>query len=374
MAAPQNPSPQNPSPQPSKPLPSGNDPRLRMAPDDLEAASAQALPQVARGGSGVDTVMIVGAVVVLALGALTYVMLDKQPARPLPPQPPIQTAPPMPQQPSTLPPINPSLNTPIEPQPSPMAQPMGPQPQPQPQSQQDPNALRAPALVIDNSSAPSPQQQAAQAAGGGSVTLSANDQFAARVTGDVTQKAQKIGDPSKVVPQGAVIPAVLETAINSDLPGYTRAVVSRDIRSFDGTTVLIPRGSRLVGQYKSGLASGETRAFIIWTRLLRPDGLSVQLASPGIDDLGQAGMSGSVDTHFAKRFGAAMLLSVVNGLAGALKSNNSNTIVIGTSADAQNVATEALSNDVKIPPTIKVPQGAPIQVFAARDLDFALGQ
>jgi len=69
-----------------------------------------------------------------------------------------------------------------------------------------------------------------------------------------------------------------------------------------------------------------------------------------------------------------MLLSVVNGLAGALKSSNNNTIVIGTSADAQNVATEALSNDVKIPPTIKVPQGAPIQVFAARDLDFSLGQ
>ncbi len=357
---------------PDNRLPSGNDPRLKMAPDDLEAASTRALPQVARGGSGVDTTMIVGTICVLGLGVL---VLDKQPARPLPAQPPVQTAPPVQQQPSLLPPINPSLNTPIEPQQAPLVQPMGPQQPAQPQQQQDPNALRAPALVIDNSSAPSPQQPAAQGpAAGGAVTLTANDQFAARVSGDVTQKAQKIGDPSKVVPQGAVIPAVLETAINSDLPGYTRAVVSRDIRSFDGTAVLIPRGSRLVGQYKSGLASGETRAFIIWTRLLRPDGLSVQLASPGTDELGQAGMSGSVDTHFAKRFGAAMLLSVVNGLAGSLKSSNSSTIVIGTSADAQNVATEALSNDVKIPPTIKVPQGAPIQVFAARDLDFALGQ
>jgi len=360
---------------PNTNLPSGNDPRLKMAPDDLEAASARALPQVARGGSGLDTTMILGTIGVLALGAVVFFMIDKQPPRQPAPQPPVQTAPPMPQQPSTLPPINPSLNTPIEPQ-APLVQPMPPQPvQTQPQPQQDPNALRAPALVIDNSSAPSPQQPAApSAAAGGAVALTANDQFAARVSGDVTQKAQKIGDPSKVVPQGAVIPAVLETAINSDLPGYTRAVVSRDIRSFDGTTVLIPRGSRLVGQYKSGLASGETRAFIIWTRLLRPDGLSVQLASPGTDELGQAGASGSVDTHFAKRFGAAMLLSVVNGLAGSLKSNNNNTIVIGTSADAQNVATEALSNDVKIPPTIKVAPGAPIQVFAARDLDFALGQ
>ncbi|WP_443750203.1 type IV secretion system protein VirB10 [Asticcacaulis solisilvae] len=359
---------------PRNTLPSGNDPRLKMTPDDLEAASERALPKVARGGSGMDTTMIVGTICILGLGALVFVVLDKQPPRQLPPPPPVQAAPPVQQQPSTLPPINPSLNTPIEQPQTPLVQPMPAQPQAQ-APQQDPNAMRAPALVIDNSSAPSPQQPAAQAAaGGGAATLSANDQFAARVSGDVTQKAQKIGDPSKVVPQGSVIPAVLETAINSDLPGYTRAVVSRDIRSFDGTTVLIPRGSRLVGQYKSGLASGETRAFIIWTRLLRPDGLSVQLASPGIDDIGQAGMSGSVDTHFAKRFGAAMLLSVVNGLAGSLKSSSSSTIVIGTSADAQNVATEALSNDVKIPPTIKVGAGAPIQVFAARDLDFALGQ
>jgi len=359
---------------PHKGLPSGSDPRLKMTPDDLEAASTRALPQVARGGSGLDTTMIMGTIGVLALGVVVWIVLDKQPVRQPAPQPPVQSAPPMPQQPSVLPPINPSLNTPIEQPQAPLVQPMPAQPVAQPQPQQDPNAMRAPALVIDNSSAQTPQQQGAQPAAGGAVTLSANDQFAARVSGDVTQKAQKIGDPSKVVPQGAVIPAVLETAINSDLPGYTRAVVSRDIRSFDGTTVLIPRGSRLVGQYKSGLASGETRAFIIWTRLLRPDGLSVQLASPGTDELGQAGASGSVDTHFAKRFGAAMLLSVVNGLAGALKSSNNNTIVIGTSADAQNVATEALSNDVKIPPTIKVPQGAPIQVFAARDLDFSLGQ
>lgn len=356
------------------PLPSGNDPRLKMEPDALEAASVRAMPAVAKAGGGVDMTAVAGIGGAIALGVVTFVMLGREPAGP---PAPVRTVPvePPPRS-STLPPVDPGYNAPLDIPPQ-IVQPMPmtvPPVQPaQPVANADPNGSRSPALVIDNSApqAAAPAQ-AAPGAAGGSVTLNANDQFAARVNGEVTQKAQKIGDPARVVPMGAVIPAVLETAINSDLPGYTRAIVSRDIRSFDGTAVLIPRGSRLIGQYKSGLASGETRAFIIWTRLIRPDGLSIQLSSPAIDDLGQAGAAGSVDTHFVKRFGAAMLLSVVNGLAGSLSKNTSNTIVIGGANDAKNVAAEALSSDVKIPPTIKVPQGAPIQVFAARDLDFAL--
>ena len=359
-------------------LPPGNDPRLKMEPDDLTAASERALPQVvARTGSGADMTTIIGVAGIMLIGVIAAYFIFKSPTPPQPaqrPQTPIVQAPTQRPENSLLPPIDPSIN-PVESPPT-IIQPMPAQPQPQPQAapQGDSTALHSPALVIDNSSPQAAQAAAGgnAAAAGGSITLNSNDRFAAAITGDTTQKAQKIGDPSKVVPQGAVIPAVLETAINSDLPGYTRAIVSRDIRSFDGTAVLIPRGSRLVGQYKSGLASGETRAFIIWTRLLRPDGLSIQLSSPSTDDLGQAGASGMVNTHFVKRFGAAMLLSVVNGLAGTLQGSNSSTIVIGTSTDAQNVATEALTNDVKIPPTIKVPQGAPIQVFAARDLDFGL--
>jgi type IV secretion system protein VirB10 len=353
------------------PLPSGNDPRLKMEPDALEAASVRAMPDVARPTGGVDMTAVAGIGGAIALGVLTFVMLGREPVpeqpRTVPVQPPSQS--------STLPPVDPGYNAPLEIPPQ-IVQPMPmtvPPPQPVQPINADPNGPRSPALVIDNSAPqPAAPTAAAPGAGGGGVTLNSNDQFAARVNGEVTQKAQKIGDPAKVVPMGAVIPAVLETAINSDLPGYTRAIVSRDIRSFDGTAVLIPRGSRLIGQYKSGLASGETRAFIIWTRLMRPDGLSIQLSSPAIDELGQAGAAGSVDTHFVKRFGSAMLLSVVNGLAGSLSKNTSNTIVIGGATDAKNVAAEALSSDVKIPPTIKVPQGAPIQVFAARDLDFAL--
>jgi type IV secretion system protein VirB10 len=351
-------------------LPQGNDPRLKIDADELDAANTQALPQVARSsGMGDSAVVMLGMLGVLGLGAITWFSLGSQPAKPLPP-PAQQVAPP--QQPSNLPPIDPSLNPVEQPPQQSFLMPQPVQPLQQPIAAQVPdNSVRSPALIIDNSipgAQASAQAQAAAAAA--KPAGNANDQFLASQTSDVSQRAWKIGDPSKVVPQGAVIPAVLETAINSDLPGYTRAIVSRDIRSFDGTAILIPRGSRLIGQYKSGLTSGETRAFIIWNRLIRPDGLSVQLASPGTDDLGQAGMTGKVDTHFAKRFGSAMLLSVVNGLSTIASGKSSSTIVIGTSGDASGVMGEALSNDIKIPPTIKVPQGAPIQVFAARDLDF----
>ncbi|ESQ74121.1 type IV secretion system protein VirB10 [Asticcacaulis sp. AC402] len=359
------------------PLPAGNDPRLNLPESELDAASANALPQVAKKGTLGDQLgLAAGIIGAVALGLIAMLSIRNPPAGQQPP-PPTQVAPPT----STLPPIDPSANPPMssETPPQSFVQPMPPGANQQPPATQapvDPAGGRAPAMIVDNSQPPGTDTPAAQGAAPGTApppALNPNQQFLASANGEVSQRAWRIGDPSKVVPQGAVIPATLETAINSDLPGYTRAVVSRDIRSFDGTAILIPKGSRLIGQYKSGLTSGETRAFIVWNRLIRPDGLSIQLASPATDDLGQAGMSGKVDSHFAKRFGSAILLSVVNGLSSAAGRNGS-TIVIGSSSGATGVIGEALSNDIKIPPTIKVPQGASIQVFTARDLDFNLGQ
>jgi type IV secretion system protein VirB10 len=176
--------------------------------------------------------------------------------------------------------------------------------------------------------------------------------------------AEPMSDPSNTVTQGTLIPAVLETAIDTDLPGYVRAVVSRDVRSFDGSKVLIPRSSRLVGQYKSGLAAGQTRAYVIWSRLIRPDGVSVALGSPAVDFSGRSGLDGKVDSHFLKRFGSAVLLSVVGGLSAV---GNASVVVSG----GQSAASVAAQRDTQIAPTIRVPQGQPIRVFTARDLDFS---
>ena len=206
----------------------------------------------------------------------------------------------------------------------------------------------------------------------GSARLSGEEQFAERVgSGEPDQaRASVLHNKAAVVPQGAIIPAVLETALNSDLPGFARAVVSRDVRGFDGSTVLIPRGSRLIGQYKSGVSQGQSRVFVIWTRLIRPDGVSIQIGSPAADSLGRAGLDGSVDRHFFERFTGSILLSVVNAGVASLFHGPSTQIVIGSSQEAAGLAA-TIAPPTSIPPTIKAPQGSPVRVFVARDLDFS---
>lgn len=231
------------------------------------------------------------------------------------------------------------------------------------------------ALVYDSPVAETtpPPPPAVRAASGAPATaspmLNENEAFGIRVgNGSAeTASATRMEHPALTVAQGTLIPAILETAIDSDLPGYARALVSGDVRSFDGSRVLIPRSSRLIGQYKSGLQAGQTRVYVVWQRLIRPDGVSVALASPGVDFAGQSGLSGSVNNHFLKRYGAAMLLSVLAGV-GSLASSGTSVVI---SSGSQGAASVAAQNDAKTPPTIRVPLGQPIRVFTARDLDFA---
>ena len=185
--------------------------------------------------------------------------------------------------------------------------------------------------------------------------------------GGSTARAQAMANPGTTVTQGTLIPAILETAIDTDVPGYVRAVVSQDVKSFDGKNVLIPRSSRLVGQYQSGLQAGQKRAYVIWTRLIRPDGASVNLQSPGIGFDGTTGLPGDVDSRFFQRFGSAMLLSVVGGLS-AIGSGGASVIVGG---GGQAAAAAAVSQDSQLGPVVRVRQGEPIRVFTARDLDFS---
>jgi type IV secretion system protein VirB10 len=279
------------------------------------------------------------------------------------------------------------------PPPAPPAEPMV-QPPPSPLPAQVPALAappaRSPVLVVDlaegsgpGAGAPTATGSSGQAAGKGSTTadgpatsggLNGDEQFAARVEGQepARSRATVLRGKSLVVAQGATIPGVLETALNSDLPGFARAVVSRDVRSFDGSTVLIPRGSRLIGEYRSAVAQGQSRAFVIWTRVLRSDGVSIQIGSPATDPLGRAGLSGSVDRHFLEEFSGAILLSVINAGSAALVGQPSTEVVIGSSQAATGLAaTVSAFAPTVIPPTIKVPQGTPVRIFVARDLDFS---
>lgn len=204
--------------------------------------------------------------------------------------------------------------------------------------------------------------------------LSDTERFAARVGSEEVDIAQarRMTGLDRLVPQGAIMGAVMETALNSDLPGFARAVISRDVRSFDGSAILIPAGSRVVGQYKSGIAQGASRVFVLWTRLIRPDGVSIELASPAVDDLGRAGMGGKVNRHFLQRFGGAILTSVLSGgiSAAAASLSGGSTVIVGSASQATGLASQAVQS-TDIPPTIKTRQGATVRIFVARDLDFS---
>ncbi len=275
---------------------------------------------------------------------------------------------------------------PVEPPPPPVVQ-AAPPPAIAPPDPYEAN-LRAPTVIYDAAAGTGPvqvAQAAAPAAGQTAVAagapaaddnrMSADEKFAARVSGATADSAQayRLANVTHVVAQGTVIPAVLETALDSDLPGSVRGVVSRDVKSFDGARILIPRGSSLIGQYKSAVAEGQSRAFVIWSRVITPAGVAVEIGSPATDRLGRGGLDGEVDTHFFRRFGAAILLSVIDaGIPAALGSNNNNTsLIIASPGQANRVAEIALQRQIDIPVTIRVPQGAPVQVFVARDLDFS---
>jgi type IV secretion system protein VirB10 len=333
------------------------DPRLAMSVDELAAANAFALPKVAISGG--DNGAVIGAAVAIGLGVLAFAQMStarlKKPEAP--PEPVIVA-----EEPFEAPPPAPDYATPPAPAYVEEEPPIRPE------------RLRSPSLVVDNG--PSAGELAAEkAAIAESAGLTASDQFAMRVSQgeNAPATASHIGDLASTVIEGTLIAGVLETAINSDLPGFTRAIVSENVRSFDGTEILIPRGSRLIGQYRSGLAIGESRAFVVWTRLILPDGVAIKLSSPVTDTLGRAGLGGKVDRHFLQRFGSAILLSIIGAGAEILAGESGNSqVVITSSAQAYGVAETALQSSINIPPTIRVPQGAPIRIFVARDLIFPL--
>ena len=190
-----------------------------------------------------------------------------------------------------------------------------------------------------------------------------------------TAKSSKMQNLNTLIPQGTMIAAILETAVESDLPGMIRAVVSENIYDFNGSSILIPKGSHLIGRYRSGLVRGQTRVFVIWNRLLRQDGVTINIASEGADELGRSGMDGDLDTHFFERFGSSILLSMIDsGLqAGVNSLNNSNTatVALESGQDFSKSAEIALQNSIAIPPTISINQGTKIQVFVGKDLDFS---
>ncbi len=355
------------------------DPRERESAEIIDLASRAAFPAVTdRKAKGDSLGLAAGVAVVAGIGAVTFWAMS---STSLPDQQGVGNPAVAPTTAAVTPAVAPpSTNPAVVPTTAPQ-----PDPAPAPVLANNPsfqtvtaiNPYASPSLIFDGSTAASSFGQAvapvpAAAAAGTGVTAGTGGAaaFASQIggVGGAPARARPMTNPSTTVTEGTLIPAILETAINTDVPGFVRAVVSQDVRSFDGKRVLVPRSSRLIGQYQAGVQQGQRRAYVIWTRLIRPDGVSVNLASPAIAFDGTTGLQGDVNSHFFKRFGSGLLLSVVGGL-GALATGGVGGVIVA--GGAQSAASSAVQSQGEISPTIRVRMGEPIRVFTARDLDFS---
>ena len=350
------------------------DPRLELSENALVLASQNAFPIVATRKTRRDNLgLAAGGAIALVLGCATFISLNASrhsatgsaavPATAVQPQAGLPMAATVPGRPMALPPSLPATNPQTGAVPG-----MAPMPGAAPMPGMAPQAS-SPVLVYDGSSpAVTAGPNSPRDADGAPTLLGGATPGRVLVADGSSVRSTKLAEPANTVIQGTLIPAVLETAIDTDVPGYVRAVVSQDVKSFDGSRVLIPRSSRLIGEYKGATQAGQRRAYLMWTRLVRPDGVSIALASPAADFSGQAGIGGQVNSHFFSRFGSAILLSILGG-AGSLVSGGASTVVVGGAG--QSAAAVAAQHDGSRGPTIKVRQGEPIRVFTARDLIFS---
>ncbi|MDG1286094.1 MAG: TrbI/VirB10 family protein [Rickettsiales bacterium] len=204
--------------------------------------------------------------------------------------------------------------------------------------------------------------------------------------------ATHVGDLENLVLQGKIIDAVLETALDTTLEGPLRALVTRDVYAESGYTVLIPKGSRIIGTYNADTVRGQGRVFVIWSRLIRPDGVDIQLNSQTIDRLGRSGMAGHVDDRYFEIFGGAVLTSILGitlaGISDAIldpPETSTTQSTDGATTESTNAVTTAITEGVATigavskqvvgglldaRPSITVDQGTPLKVYVNRDLEF----
>ena len=193
-----------------------------------------------------------------------------------------------------------------------------------------------------------------------------------RPTAIASARAKVLPTRRFLLPKGAFIDCTLETAIDSTLPGMTTCITATDTFSADGAVVLLERGTKLIGETRGQAQQGVARVFVLWTEARTPTGIVVPLDSPGADELGRSGLSGSVNRHFWDRFGAAILISTLDGgvQAGVQAASRGGGPIIYNPSTSENVLTDVLKSSVNIPPTVTKANGDRIQVFVARDVDF----
>ncbi len=177
-----------------------------------------------------------------------------------------------------------------------------------------------------------------------------------------------------VLQAGAVIPAALLTGIRSNLPGQISAQVTENVYdSPTGRALLIPQGTRIVGQYDNGIGFGQHSVLLVWSRLIFPNGRSIIMErQPGTDAEGYAGLEDGVDYHWGELFKAAALSTILSVGAEAGSSGQESDIMRalrgGASDSVSQVGQQIVQRQLDIAPTITIRPGFPVRVLITRDL------
>ena len=206
------------------------------------------------------------------------------------------------------------------------------------------------------------------------------------------QTSARIENPTKfMLRTGSVIPGVLISGVNSELPGTIIAQVSQNVYDTPtGQYLLVPQGSRLIGAYSSNVGYGQDRVFIAWQRIVFPDGRALDVGSqPGTDGGGYAGFSDQVDNHYLRTFGSAILLSAVVGgvsysqqLAQTVPAANANLSASAYSNNGLqqnlsqslgnvfgNVIAQMIQKNLNVAPTIKIRPGYRFNILVVKDFE-----
>ncbi|WP_082190308.1 TrbI/VirB10 family protein [Frateuria defendens] len=211
--------------------------------------------------------------------------------------------------------------------------------------------------------------------------IPANSAYAAKPLSEVST-AQPLANPDTLMLRGTYIRCVLETHIVTDIPGFTSCIVTEPVYSFNGKRLLLPKGSKVLGQYS--MEPNGPRVAVIWDRIVTPTGIDVNMSSPGVDNLGGAGHPGYYTAHWGSRIGAALLISLLSDAFkyeaaehGPRNTTISNGVVTQTPYESntaqtmQNLANQAVRRAANRPATVTINQGTVLNVYVAKDVDFS---
>lgn len=350
----------------------------RSAAPDLDAAAPQLRSNDLRRMNQ-RAMLLLGAVVLLLL-FVAYWIVSSAGKRSEPPKPreekvTVAEAP----RPVPLPPLPQR-----QPEPIPLAQqPLPPLPaqtraaQPTPQASREASLLQR--RIISDDAAAVGQQATAQP------SQQAKGPLVGGIDASSITSAQPLTHPDTLMQRGTYIRCVLETHIVSDVPGFTSCLVTEPVYSFNGHRLLLPKGSKVLGSYqRDGDVATARRVGVVWDRIITPTGIDVNMSSPGIDNLGGAGLPGHYDAHWPQRIGSALLISMLSDAfkyEAAEHGPKSTTITNGvvtqqpfesnTAQTVQNLANQAVAASANRLPTITIHQGTIIYVYVAKDVDFS---